>query len=291
MQLDKTRIAIRERGFLDIMDLAVRVTRGHLSALVAAWLVGALPLALVNVWVLRSHFPSDVADTAPAAYLWHLGLLMVWEIPLATAPMTLYLGQVLFVERSNWRELASQFFSRFGQLAWYQVVLRGFLPFWAVDGYLIDAHGVLLTLIDLGALIVWLFLYVAWPYLNEILLLERSPWRAARGRASTLSRAKNMHTHASADLFGRWLASVIVAGLLIVAGFAAMNWVRSTLTFEWQFDAWTYQLLLPLAAWIVIGYFATVRFLSYLDLRIRTEGWEIELLLRAEGARLTRQLA
>jgi hypothetical protein len=40
----------------------------------------------------------------------------------------------------------------------------------------------------------------------------------------------------------------------------------------------------------VIGFFAIVRFLSYLELRIRAEGWEIELLLRAEAARLARQI-
>ena len=48
---------------------------------------------------------------------------------------------------------------------------------------------------------------------------------------------------------------------------------------------------LPAAIWLSLGYFAVVRFLSYLDLRIRTEGWEVELIMRAEGARLTRQLA
>ena len=46
-----------------------------------------------------------------------------------------------------------------------------------------------------------------------------------------------------------------------------------------------------LATWIVIGYFAVVRFLSYLDLRIRSEGWEVELAMRAEGSRIARQLA
>jgi hypothetical protein len=45
----------------------------------------------------------------------------------------------------------------------------------------------------------------------------------------------------------------------------------------------------PLAMWIVAGYFCVVRFLSYLDLRIRREGWEVELRMRAEAARLTRQ--
>ncbi len=31
---------------------------------------------------------------------------------------------------------------------------------------------------------------------------------------------------------------------------------------------------IPAAMWIVAGYYAVVRFLSYLDLRIRREGWE-----------------
>ena len=46
----------------------------------------------------------------------------------------------------------------------------------------------------------------------------------------------------------------------------------------------------PLALWLVLGFFAVVRFLGYLDLRIRREGWEVELMMRAEGARLERQL-
>ena len=46
-----------------------------------------------------------------------------------------------------------------------------------------------------------------------------------------------------------------------------------------------------LAFWIVAVYFAVVRFLSYLDGRIRNEGWEVELLLRAQRGRLTRPVA
>ncbi len=45
------------------------------------------------------------------------------------------------------------------------------------------------------------------------------------------------------------------------------------------------------AFWLVMAYFTVVRFLSYLDQRIRAEGWEVELLLRAERARLESQMA
>ncbi len=35
--------------------------------------------------------------------------------------------------------------------------------------------------------------------------------------------------------------------------------------------------------WIAIAFFAVVRFLSYIDRRIRLEGWEIELRLKMVG--------
>jgi len=47
-----------------------------------------------------------------------------------------------------------------------------------------------------------------------------------------------------------------------------------------------YQLLL----WSIVGYTAVLRFLSYLNLRIRREGWDVELQVRAERARLARQV-
>jgi hypothetical protein len=51
------------------------------------------------------------------------------------------------------------------------------------------------------------------------------------------------------------------------------------------------ELAFPLSLWLVVLYFTIVRFLSYLDLRIRQEGWEVELLMRAESAKLTHRLS
>jgi len=47
----------------------------------------------------------------------------------------------------------------------------------------------------------------------------------------------------------------------------------------------------PIAIWLTVGYMAVVRFLGYLDLRIRREGWEVELRLRAEALKLTGRTA
>ena len=42
----------------------------------------------------------------------------------------------------------------------------------------------------------------------------------------------------------------------------------------------------PLSIWIGVAIAATIRFLAYLDARIRQEGWEVELMIRAEASRL-----
>ncbi len=44
--------------------------------------------------------------------------------------------------------------------------------------------------------------------------------------------------------------------------------------------------LATIAVWVTVGFTAVARFLAYLDLRIRREGWEVELAMRAEGIRM-----
>jgi hypothetical protein len=49
-----------------------------------------------------------------------------------------------------------------------------------------------------------------------------------------------------------------------------------------ELGGWQFQL--PI--WLVVAFFAIVRFLAYIDQRIRLEGWEIELRLREVGEAL-----
>ena len=59
---------------------------------------------------------------------------------------------------------------------------------------------------------------------------------------------------------------------------------------DWRLGPVMIKLGAPLAMWLVAMYFTVVRYLCYLDLRIRHEGWEVELRLRAEGVRLASRL-
>ena len=133
-----------------------------------------------------------------------------------------------------------------------------------------------------------------WPYLSELILLERNPlWvsRAAResGTLSTTRRSKNLHRGAGGELFVRWLASLAAGAVLLVAVVGGLHRLVSQVG---GYSAGQETLLLwavPAGAWLVVGFFAVVRFLAYLDLRIRREGWEVELKMRAEAVRLSRK--
>lgn len=269
MKFDKSSIAIRERSFGEILDLALWVIRDHFKAFFILIVLGAAPWMALNLLLVRPPEVFDPDDVLSFQWPVH-ALLMVWEAPLATAPLTLYLGQVLFWERPRGRSLVAGLLGRLPQLIVYQVVLRGIF---LVTGVL------------------WIFWTVGWVFMSEIILLERTPFRAEnpRGGVSTESRRRILHTHRSGDLFGRALLGTLSALVLIAAvasGLLALVWI---LGFE---ETWTETLVFlsaVVAGWLAVGYLSVVRFLSYLDQRIRNEGWELELLMWAEKARLERE--
>ena len=70
-----------------------------------------------------------------------------------------------------------------------------------------------------------------------------------------------------------------------------MIFISGVLFNDWQLGPLMVKVGLPFAAWMVAIYFTVVRYLCYLDLRIRHEGWEVDLRLRAEAVRLSSKFA
>ena len=279
VEFDQTRIAIRERSYTDILDLAVRVSRRHALPLIMALALGVIPATLFNAWLL-----GDIVDNAVdsavvpedyAGFLFGYGflltMLLVLETPLVTALATLYLGEALHVEHPRFGPLLWQWLGSLRQLFILQGIVRAMMTPWVIT---------------------WLPLYVLWPYLNEVILLERNRlWARRAGAASTLRRTSTLHGRNGGELFGRWIGALTVGGMGILSLWLSIWYVRGMLTNRWEFDRSIYLIYLQAAVWIWVGFFTVVRFLSYLDLRIRNEGWEIELMTRAEGRRLTGQAA
>ena len=282
MQLDNTRIVIRERDFLDILDLSLRVLRVYFFPWAMLSLLGAVPFALFNAWLLQTLWPMHAPGWESAAqtgnyaeYVYRLVVLAVWEMPLAAAPLTRFLGHALFLDRPNASRIARELRDSLPQLLVYQVLLRGLLILPA----LIDWRFFILMLL-------WLLPFVRSPYLNEIILLERNPLSAKPGKITTSRRSNSLHGGSRNTLFSRFLISMLF-GVAMTCGLALSLWyIRGLLTHHWDRTGVVYTIGVPAAMWTVAAYFAVVRYLSYLDLRIRREGWEVELRVRAEAERL-----
>jgi len=134
----------------------------------------------------------------------------------------------------------------------------------------------------------FLLMFIFCPYLNEIILLERN------FLSGSLRRIHNLHYPSLGLLFGRLLGAMLLGIMVLVPciWFSLIS-LRNMFVDRWDWASLGYTLglvfELPLAIWMTVGLFTVVRFLSYLDLRIRREGWEVELQLRAEAAHLNKR--
>jgi hypothetical protein len=243
---EQTLVQIRERSFLDLQELALLVIRRRPLALAVALVAGALPFLGLNYWLAEGGESGWISFC-------HVLLPMI-EAPLATAPLTVLLGGLMFGARPPTTQIARTVAAVAAPMALYQVVLRP-LIFW-VPGWL--------------------------TFVNEVLLLERGPWFGASGRSANL--CSGSVTELTLHWFGQCIfAMLFVACFWMGTGALENALFTSELTWDQPELADLAGLRFQLGLWLVIGYFGVVRFLTYIDQRIRLEGWEIELRLRAVG--------
>ncbi len=269
MQLDRSRISIRERSWADNLDLALQIIRANAGGVFRAALMGILPMLLINWALLESRMAGSLSDPADTDVMVFSTLLVMLEAPVATAMLTLYLGQTVFLERPDWRQIVRDFLSCLPQLILFQGFLR--------------------LILFLPGITCFIF-YGVYPFLNEVILLERNPLIARNGQISTLKRNKLLHRGSQPELFSRAIGTGILALLLITALWASHSWILENVL-GMQAGHTAQMLAFQCILWFVACYFTVARFLCYLDLRIRGEGWEVELILRAERERLMRQSA
>ncbi len=248
--MQRTLIVIRERPILDLLDLSLVVIRKRPVTLGLAALFGIAPFFVFNALVFQNV--GEEALPFFAVVLWML------EAPLALAPLTLVLGGLMFGQKPTIVKLMGQLLrSAFGLL-----VVHGFLRY-----------------------LLFFFIPNRMAFANPILLLERDRWWKLLGRGSDLSSGRN------GELFLLWLFQLILTFAFAMIFYAGMNrlnqiFLNETLTFSfpttWDLGSWWFQL--PI--WMVTTFYAVLRFLIYIDQRIRLEGWEVELRLREVGEAL-----
>ncbi len=329
MQLDTTRIAVRERGMIDTYDLTLHVIRVFGPRLIPALLLGILPFALFNEAILygRAEPPEAVdwfSEKAALAglltvlvnsfdltrYAWLMLLLIWFEAPLATLIGEAYLGGAVFKQEKRLWQCVKEVFS-----IWQAPTRPGgprvagpFIPLFVCQmlmrGTLIMMLLPLFTYFEAGEfnpfleVIVPLLLFFGVallrafrPYINEIIVLEKNPLRSRNDSITVGKRSNFLHGSSGGELFGQWLGSCIVAFVFMHVIFWSIWLIYGVMFGDFNLQGFVPQhILRPIALWSVVAYMGVARFLSYLDLRIRQEGWEVELLIRAEAARFTEKL-
>jgi hypothetical protein len=307
MQLDRTRIAIRERGLLETLDLALHVTREFAGPLVICSLLAIVPLALINYALIGWMAPiASDEEVTGFRYLWNMSVLIFLEAPLASVFAIAWLGPAVFLEEKTIRQVAAEVVRYLPQLALTQGLLRGVFVAWGL--YLLVDRTESAGLVE-GLAMVMLCLWSAAmrafrPYINEIVLLEKNPLLSRGGAVITIGkRSTHLHGPYSGDLFIRWCGAAMITLLLVALALATAVLAQGVLITDWpihlttepfeitpNLDWFKLQIVYPACLWLVVMFVSVVRFLSYLDLRIRHEGWEVELLMRAEALRLAAQL-
>jgi hypothetical protein len=247
MAFERTLVQIRERTFLEVLDLALVVLRHRPLVLGLATLAGIAPLAVWNAWIGRDR-PLPLPFFA---------LLVFLEAPWATAPLTLVLGALMFGQRLRAGPMLWRLLQALPALLIYQLALRFLLAVTVFLGWIIPVRLL---------------------FLNEVILLERVRWWKVPGRSVELCARRG------GDLVAQWLAQLFFGTVFVACAWFGTGTVISGLTsseMTWEWPAWSdvYSLRFQAALWLALAFCAVTRFLTYLDHRIRKEGWEIQLRL------------
>jgi hypothetical protein len=297
MQLDNTRIAVRERGMIDTLDLTLHVLRSFAPRLIHALLLGIVPLAVLNhilvSWMSQQSHQLDWGPTV--RYLWNYSLLVFFQAPLATIFAEAYLGAAVFKQEKSLKAVVRDVASMFGSLLVCQLLMRGtliatLLPL-AVYRDDFNPYTEVMILPLMALLVAGLRAFR--PYINEIIVLERNPlWSRHPGAMTVGKRSSFLHGPSSGDLFAQWLGTLLVVGFLGWVIYQSLFLIYAIMFSDMNPIGWaSLHILFPATLWCVAAFMGVFRFLSYLDLRIRQEGWEVELLIKAEAARLSEKLA
>ncbi len=299
MQLDRTEVVVRQRSSLELMDLSMLVLKRHFGKLALAAALVGFPLLLVDVLLLKWMISEDALISSEvfgdpeifafSRYVSNLCILFVMQFPIISLPVTLFLGAQIFYIPVNvkeiWRNLRQVFWPTVFVLGIVRMGLVGIIVQILIrDTNRLDGwEGILMFV----AFPIVLLVRTLYPFAPEIIGLERCPLKAnSNSVVSYSSRRSNLHNPLQSTLISRMVLANFYGILLLLMIVGVALFLQATLTGSWAWNNWFYTLVLPVALWIVGIFLSVYRFLSYIDSRIRLEGWEVELRVRAEANRL-----
>ena len=296
MQLDRTNLVIRTRSAAEIGDLTWMVLRRYPVAVSLAFTMTAWPWMVINMAVLsppilrESRLGLGDAEAYPEILryvIWMLTLVFL-QCPLAGLGTTYYLGQAVFERRpamiSVWRQVRRRFWPALWVLGVQRLALIATLV--CLGRLWFAAHPFFDGFLPFVFVVVASIHRAARPFAPEILLLEQCPLKKRRETDISFSfRSAGLHVPMASELTGRFvLTSIVLAGLTGAIIYSGIS-VLTLLAGNRGSGLFSLLVLVPIGCWTVAAVSVVTRFLQYLDTRIRLEGWDVELALRAEAQR------
>lgn len=302
MQLDRTEIVIRQRSALELLDLSLFVLKRHWRPICLSSLLIFVPLLLLDVlavaWMFgeEAMWATEQIESPEIALRWrhslHIIFLVTMQFPLTSLPLTIFLGNRIFYEPMPMRMLIQNLWKIAGRSVMVLGIVRLGLVALALE-FAVNRSLPFDWLTELWILIFFPLATVVtracWPYAPEILGLELCPLFSGKKKAVSYSqRSRRLHNLLMADHIARYVVAGFFGFFLLLMLLGMQLWTAGIFTGRWQWGPWCDHFALPFALWIVAQFLGVFRFLAYLDSRIRLEGWEIELYVKAEAERLQR---
>ena len=251
------RVVLRQRQFIDVVDLAVRFVALHGRPYALLSLIALLPSFAIT-WAIGQGIDWGWAWVAVFALL-----------PLAGAPFTVLASRLMFTEQVRLREVLV-------------VTLRS-LPR-LVLARIVQTLGVGMAFVILVFPAVWAQALLL--FLPEVILLEQSAFFPAIARAGRIA-----HAQVGNVVLAVILLAIFVGGMPFAAD-AAGRMVLDNLLEVRPPEPLTVaggSALSLLGLWASLPFVTTIRFLFYIDLRTRTEGWDIQTRFATLAARSHQQ--
>ena len=260
LELDQQYLAIKKRSTSELFDLTLVVVRSDGFRVLFLLAVFAVPLALINhfvaSWLCGRFLLLDPEDGDwLSMYVISVLALSLIETPFASSLPIIYLGKRVFSAGGT---------PKTGEilLAWVEAA----------------PQLILFT-------VLFVPLVIFYECMPEIVALERSPLFSRRkDQITTFRRLRNFHR----DRFGEqfvMLYPVSLFGVLLVPGLLLVIAYLFYLCIGPISGHFFIVLATPSTLWIYLFFLIVFHFLRYLDMRIEREGWDVELVFRAERSR------
>jgi len=270
---------LRPLGVGEILDAGIKIYRNKFATMLKAVAVVIVPVQVLNILVTMSlpdttttagtTTTSDGSGWAGVAALLLIVVISIVSSALAEAACLKAVSDSYLGTETDWRASLRFGFSRLGSLLWLTLI-----------------HGVLLLLAFAACIIPGVWLYAAWSVAVPVLLLEGTRGFKALGRSFNLVRGRWWPT-AGTLLIANLLAAAVAFGFGILAlplAFAGGGFARDLA--NGIFGA--------VASVLTIPFVAAVVAVIYFDLRVRKEGFDLQLMaqrlhVRAQADRLDDQ--